>query len=138
MGLVGKEGIPLQPYHCDSLCPLHHQCSCGCGGGGGEEAPWGRHCIGIRTMKVTKKLMMDSNDNLGRVCDDDGKYSEDDSYDDSDETLKLDEGVLHMREEGDGEDVNDLQDSMGSSAVQGASAEVIDVIKLIKVSWTLC
>ena len=43
MGLVGKEGIPLQPYHCDSLCPLHHQCSCGCGGGGGEEAPWGRH-----------------------------------------------------------------------------------------------
>ena len=41
MGLVGKEGIPLQPYHCDSLCPLHHQCSCGCGGGGGEEAPWG-------------------------------------------------------------------------------------------------
>ena len=88
--------------------------------------------IGMRTMKVLKKLMMNSNDNLGRVCDDDGKYSEDDSYDDSDETLKLDEGVLHMREEGDGEDVNDLQDSMGSSAVQGASAEVIDVNILIK------
>ena len=42
-----------------------------------------------------------------------------------------------MREEGDGEDVDDLQDSMGSSAVQGASAEVIDVNILIKVSWTL-
>ena len=47
----------------------------------------GRHLvvgIGMRTMKVKKKL--NSNDNLGRVCDDDGKYSEDDSYDDSDET----------------------------------------------------
>ena len=43
MGLVGKEGIPLQPYHCDSLCPLHHRCSCGCGGGGGGGAPCGRH-----------------------------------------------------------------------------------------------
>ena len=42
--------------------------------------------IGMRTMKVKKKLMMNSNDNLGRVCDDDGKYSEDDSHDDSDET----------------------------------------------------
>ena len=41
--------------------------------------------------------------------------------------MKLDEGVLHMRKEGDGEDVDDLQDSMGSSAVQGASAEVVDV-----------
>ena len=40
--------------------------------------------IGMRTMKVKKKL--NSNDNLGRVCDDDGKYSEDYSYDDSDET----------------------------------------------------
>ena len=37
-----------------------------------------------------------------------------------------------MREEGDGEDVDDLQDSMGSSAVQGASAEIIDVNILIK------
>ena len=43
-----------------------------------------------------------------------------------------------MREEGDGEDVDDLQDSMGSSAVQGASAEIVDVILLIKVSWILC
>ena len=52
--------------------------------------------------------------------------------------MKLDEGVLHMRKEGDGEDVDDLQDSMGSSAVQGASAEIVDVILLIKVSWILC
>ena len=52
--------------------------------------------------------------------------------------MKLDEGVLHMRKEGDGEDVDDLQDSMGSSAVQGASAEIIDVNILIKVSWILC
>ena len=47
----------------------------------------GRHLvvdIGMRTRKVKKKL--NSNDNLGRVCDDDGKYSEDDSHDDSDET----------------------------------------------------
>ena len=43
-----------------------------------------------------------------------------------------------MREKGDGEDVDDLQDSMGSSAVQGASAEVIDVNILIKVSLILC
>ena len=41
--------------------------------------------------------------------------------------MKLDEGVLHMRKEGDGEDVDDLQDSMGSSAVQGASAKIVDV-----------
>ena len=39
-----------------------------------------------------------------------------------------------MREEGDGEDVDDLQDSMGSSAVQGASAGIVDVNILIQVS----
>ena len=49
----------------------------------------GRHLgvdIGMRTMKVKKKLMMNSNDNLGRVCDDDGKYSKDDSIAGSVET----------------------------------------------------